>query len=89
MYDVSKNDLYAIRTYRWQPASRRDWYMPSDSVNDSKYVRVHLKQTPFTLAAWLSMGPHILSPVSADHTQTFRSSLPETTILLSAEKLSA
>jgi hypothetical protein len=35
------------------------------------------------------MGPCILSPVSADHTQTFRSSLPETTILLSAEKLSA
>src|SRR6266850_938637 len=35
------------------------------------------------------MGPRILSPFSADHTQTFRSSPPETTILLSAEKLSA
>ena len=50
---------------------------------------MHLKQTPFTHDVWPSIGPHMLCPVSADHIQTFLSSLPETTILLSAEKLRA
>ena len=59
------------------------------NLQGHKDIGMHLKHTPFTLDVWPPIGPYMLRPVSADHIQTFLSSLPEATILLSAEKLRA